>query len=86
MLAEVVLRDPRRGEASALGLLDLLEREAVAVGGGRVFEQAGEEPESGAGHACTSSDERSGSGVAPPRPAASPRSDAPGIAASSWRV
>ena len=38
-----------------LGLLGLLEREAVAVGGGRVFEQPGEEPEPGSTHAGTSS-------------------------------
>jgi hypothetical protein len=55
VLAEVVLREPRRGEAALFGLHDLLDREAVAVGGGRLFEEATEVAETGAAHAGTSS-------------------------------
>ena len=46
---EVVLRDPGRVEAVPFGGHDLLGRDAIALGGGGLVEQAGEE--SDAGHA-----------------------------------
>ncbi len=42
-LVEMVLRDPRRIETAALGLLDLRQRQPVAFRGGGLVEQPGEE-------------------------------------------
>src|SRR5699024_6400833 len=58
VLSEVVLGDPGGGEAEFIGAADLLEGEAVAVGGGRVLEQAGEQAQSGCGHGAGISSRR----------------------------
>src|SRR5690625_733198 len=50
VLAEVVLGHPGGGEAELLGVADLLEGEAVALGGRGLLQEAGEQSQAGAGH------------------------------------